>query len=59
MTLDELAGKVRWMRQKQREYFRTRSDVALRAAKEAEARVDQALELLAKGPDLFEEQPHA
>lgn len=34
---DDFAAKVRWMREKQREYFRARSDKALREAQAAAA----------------------
>ena len=57
MTLDEFAAKVRWMRACQKDYFRGRTDAALKAAKEAEAKVDAALKALARGPDLFGAAP--
>ena len=56
MNLEQFASLVRWMRDRQRAYFRSRFDRDLRDAKEAEARVDAALDRIARGPDLFEQQ---
>lgn len=44
MTLDELAKLVKEMREKQREYFRTRNASILRESKDLERRVDRAVE---------------
>ena len=54
VTFDELVRIVQEMRNAQREYFRTRMETALDAAKVAERRVDHALKEIAdKQPRLF------
>ena len=44
MTNEEFATLVNDMRNAQKEYFRTRSDSALKEAKSLEARVDKAVQ---------------
>lgn len=43
VSADEFMDLVADMRRAQKEYFRTRSDAALRASKTLERRVDEAL----------------
>jgi len=51
---ERLIALVRHMRNTQKLYFRVRTDKALREAKDAERKVDDYLEALARGPDLFD-----
>jgi len=54
MTVEDLAELVQRMRTAQREYFRTKSSEALRAAKRLEAQVDRALrDVHSRQPSLF------
>lgn len=55
MTLEELAKLVRAMRQAQTRYFLGRDPADLRASKDAEYRVDQAVADVLAPPGLFEE----
>jgi len=49
MTTVELARVVAEMRAAQREYFRTRSESALKASKRAEAKADRCLDRVLSG----------
>ena len=52
--MDEFKDMVAKMRQKQKDYFKTRDSTVLRECKDWERRVDQALETpKPKEPDLF------
>ena len=55
MTTLELAKVVNDMRIAQREYFRTRSESALKQAKQLEVKVDRCLAHILTQPALFNE----
>lgn len=59
MTHEKFLRLVRWMRQAQKAFFRTSGRKELRAAQDAEERVDAALAELREGPGLFDEPPPA
>ena len=58
MTAAELARVVQEMRSAQKEYFRTRSDSALRESKQLEAKLDRCCQIVLAGQkELFPEEP--
>jgi hypothetical protein len=56
-TFNEFADLVRRMRQKQKDYFRTRNPVTLGESKDLERRVDALLDPPPRTPGLFDGTP--
>ncbi len=59
MTLIDLARQVREMRDRQKEYSRSRSDASLKEAKAAESRIDKLMNDIINPPQptLFDGPP--